>query len=88
MYMDIILYHNTHEELKLNTSQTPYATYSWSLYFQSDIKSRNIWQVGIQTYILPIEHSKTLKVHSIATRLTFSTTDKHCDMYSCMYKII
>ena len=64
MYIDIILYHNTHEDLKFNTSQTPYATYSWSLYFQSDVKSRNIWQAGIQTYILPIEHSKTIKVHS------------------------
>ena len=54
MYMDIILYHNTHEDLKFNTSQTRYETYS----------CRNIWQAGIQTYILPIEHSKTIKVHS------------------------
>ena len=64
MYMNIILYHNTHEDLKFNTSHTPYATYSWSLYFQSDVKSRNIWQAVIQTYILPIEHSKIIKVHS------------------------
>ena len=64
MYMDNILYHNTLENLKFNTRQTPYATYSWSLYFQSDVKSRNMWQAGIQTYILPIEHYKThTKIH-------------------------
>ena len=163
MYMDIILYHNTHEDLKFNTSQTPYATYSWSrllenslnlsdirsdrkifhirpgnflsdkflfcvehlTFFISDIRTDKILiSVGHMTFLSvkltklalfrntvdPYTFSQMLKVEisdrlgfkptffllniprllkfTVATRLTFWTTDKHRDIYICMYKII
>ena len=62
-YRDILLYHYTLEDLKFNTRQTPYMEHILDTSFQSDVKSRNMWQAGIQTYILHIEHSMNIKIH-------------------------